>query len=83
MIGRIYLENISIRNGTETNIERGLPNGYMSIMIDAGMCGVDPDIWRAIPIFTHCLIFSVFFFVFFKFFLGVLTIPNPCNLPPS
>ena len=29
----------------QTKIERGLSNGYMSIMFDVGMCGVDSDIW--------------------------------------
>ena len=42
---RIYLGKISNGNETEIKIEKGLPNGYILIMFDAGMCGVDPDIW--------------------------------------
>ena len=42
---RIYLGKISNRNETEMEIEKGLPNGYMLIMFDAGMYGVDLDIW--------------------------------------
>ena len=42
---RIYLGKISNGNETEMEIEKGLPNGYMLIMFDVGMCGVDLDIW--------------------------------------
>ena len=40
MIRKNLLDKISNGNEMKTKIEMGLPNGYLLIMFDVGMCGL-------------------------------------------